>query len=200
VSGVASASPSVPGFGGLAAPRPVCPLVGSLAPEARAALRRAVEGAGRAERPRRVGRCAQELVRQGLRPDPAFLSASGPGYRQFLVHVDREADLSVEWLVWGPGQSTPIHDHRCWCVAVVAEGAEAETRYSVTRAVRRSELHAVGAAVREAGGLAVLVPPSDIHQVSNPTDGLAASLHVYGTDISRVGTSIERVYDPLDIA
>jgi predicted metal-dependent enzyme (double-stranded beta helix superfamily) len=195
-----SASLPVSGLGEVPGRPVVCPLAGSLALEAQAALRRAAEGVGRAQRPRSLGRCAQELVREGLRPDPAFLAASGNGYRQFLVHVDREADLSVEWLVWDPGQSTPIHDHRCWCVAVVAEGAEAETRYSLARHQSQSRLHPLRATIREPGELAVLVPPSDIHQVSNPTDGQAASLHVYGTDISRVGTSIERVYDPVDIA
>jgi hypothetical protein len=31
--------------------------------------------------------------------------------------------------------------------------------------------------------------------VTNIGDGIAVSMHIYGTDISRVGSSVRRVYD-----
>ena len=42
------------------------------------------------------------------------------------------------------------------------------------------------------GGFA---PPGDIHRVRNCGDGVAISLHVYGADITRLGSSVRRIYD-----
>jgi predicted metal-dependent enzyme (double-stranded beta helix superfamily) len=38
-------------------------------------------------------------------------------------------------------------------------------------------------------------PPGDIHRVRNIGDDTAISLHVYGADITRLGSSIRRTYD-----
>jgi 3-mercaptopropionate dioxygenase len=38
-------------------------------------------------------------------------------------------------------------------------------------------------------------PPGDIDRVRNAGDGTAISIHVYGTDVSRIGTSARRYYD-----
>ena len=45
------------------------------------------------------------------------------------------------------------------------------------------------------GTVSGFAPPGDIHQVTNIGDTIAVSMHVYGTDISRVGSSVRRVYD-----
>jgi predicted metal-dependent enzyme (double-stranded beta helix superfamily) len=37
-------------------------------------------------------------------------------------------------------------------------------------------------------------PPGDIHRVRNSGDVPAVSLHVYGADLSRLGSSVRRVY------
>jgi len=38
-------------------------------------------------------------------------------------------------------------------------------------------------------------PPGDIHRVRNIGATTAISLHVYGTDITRIGSSARRYYD-----
>jgi predicted metal-dependent enzyme (double-stranded beta helix superfamily) len=49
------------------------------------------------------------------------------------------------------------------------------------------------------GTVAGFAPPGDIHRVRNSGDGIAVSMHVYGTDLARLGSSIRRVYDlPVD--
>ena len=50
-------------------------------------------------------------------PDPAR-------YRQYLLHCDSRERFSVVSFVWGPGQSTPVHDHRVWGLVGVLRGAE----------------------------------------------------------------------------
>ena len=52
-------------------------------------------------------------------------------YRQHLVHVHPAGRYSIVALVWKPGQATPIHDHRCWCVVGVWRGLERETTYEL---------------------------------------------------------------------
>ncbi len=45
-------------------------------------------------------------------------------YQQYLLHCDSRERFSVVSFVWGPGQSTPIHDHTVWGLVGVLRGAE----------------------------------------------------------------------------
>jgi 3-mercaptopropionate dioxygenase len=46
----------------------------------------------------------------------------------------------------------------------------------------------------DAGDVAGFAPPGDIHRVRNSGDETAISIHVYGTDISRIDSSVRREY------
>lgn len=157
-----------------------------------------------------------EMAAQAARLLPAVLARPdclpgeyrGPNsehYEQHIVHVHSEGQYSVVALVWLPGQATPVHDHRCWCVVGVLEGTEQETRYTLRRPVGFSSASSQDSAdewlaVKESlrntpGSVSVLVPPQEnIHQVVNGSDTLAVSIHVYGADIGLLGTSINRVF------
>lgn len=113
-------------------------------------------------------------------------------YRQHLLHVADDGAFSLVALVWLPGQATPVHDHVCWCVVGVHEGDEEEVRYGV----RRRRLVETERLVNQRGSVSVALPPGDIHLVRNAGDDLAISLHVYGADLRRRGTSIRRRYTP----
>jgi 3-mercaptopropionate dioxygenase len=52
-----------------------------------------------------------------------------------------------------------------------------------------------GESVSLAGDVCGLAPPGDIHRVRNCGDDIALSVHIYGTDITRLGTSVRRTYD-----
>jgi 3-mercaptopropionate dioxygenase len=125
-----------------------------------------------------------------LRPDQRV--GDPAAYRQHLLHVADDGTFSLVALVWLPGQATPIHDHLAWCVVGVHEGAEHEIRY---RARPDGLLVPTGSAVAHAGDVDGLLPPGDIHRVTNAGTDLAISLHVYGADLSLVGSSIRRRYD-----
>lgn len=45
------------------------------------------------------------------------------------------------------------------------------------------------------GAVCGFAPPGDIHRVWNAGTDRAISLHIYGADISRLGTSVRRVYE-----
>ncbi|MFH8491127.1 cysteine dioxygenase [Streptomyces longisporoflavus] len=137
-----------------------------------------------------------------LRPflaEPGLLTAhqrreSAEGYRQHLLHAASDGLFSVVALVWRPGQRTPVHDHVSWCVSGLWEGREIEQRYRAVSCGDSRRLLATDRLVHEAGDVNGLVPPGDIHQVHNPGPGRAISIHVYGADISRPGSSVRRVY------
>jgi 3-mercaptopropionate dioxygenase len=117
-------------------------------------------------------------------------------YRQHLVHVHPAGRYSIVALVWKPGQATPIHDHRCWCVVGVWRGLERETAFDLHLARGQECLVERDSLVAGRGIVQALVPPEeDIHRVENCGSGIAISLHVYGDDIGRVGSSINRTFD-----
>ena len=124
------------------------------------------------------------LPPEQLRGDPA-------GYQTHLVHAEADGSFSVVVMVWRPGQATRIHDHLAWCVTGVLQGVEYEEIF----ALRGDHLEVVARNQNPAGTVSGFAPPGDIHQVRNSGAGIAVSMHVYGTDITRVGSSVRRVYD-----
>jgi predicted metal-dependent enzyme (double-stranded beta helix superfamily) len=130
-----------------------------------------------------------------LRPDQ--IVGDPHAYRQHLLHASKDGSFSLVALVWLPGQATAIHDHLSWCVVGIHRGAEYETRYELTP---DDELLETGSAVTQVGDVSGLLPPGDIHRVHNVGDDLAVSLHVYGADLTEVGTSIRRRYDQTPVS
>jgi predicted metal-dependent enzyme (double-stranded beta helix superfamily) len=133
---------------------------------------------------------------RGRLPGPGLLSAEQlagdpSGYQTHLVHAEPDGSFSVVVMVWRPGQRTPVHDHLTWCVTAVLQGTE----YEEVFANRGDHLETVGRNANPVGTVSGFAPPGDIHQVTNIGDAVAVSMHVYGTDITRVGSSVRRVYD-----
>ncbi|MGW0520454.1 cysteine dioxygenase [Crossiella sp. NPDC003009] len=140
-----------------------------------------------------VAGCLGELLTQPRVLAPAHLLPSPESYRQHLVYVDPGGRFSVVSLVWLPGQRTPIHNHRCWCVVGVLRGVEEEVRFDLDP--RSRSLHRRDVVTNQAGSVSALVPPErDIHLVRNSGSTLAVSVHVYGADIGRLGSSIDTIY------
>ena len=117
-------------------------------------------------------------------PD-AYAVADPARYRQYLLHCDSRERFSVVSFVWGPGQATPIHDHRVWGLVGVLRGAEISERFaqSANGALRR-----LGEDRLEAGQIDPVSPRlGDIHRVSNAhADRVSISIHVYGANIGAV--------------
>ena len=125
---------------------------------------------------------------------PAPLRAGDPAcYQSHLLHAEPDGSFSIAAMVWRPGQQTVIHDHVAWCVTAVLQGCEYEEIFALTDSGRA--LLRVAAAASPPGSVSGFAPPGDIHRVHNTGDGVAISMHVYGADISRLGTSIRREYD-----
>jgi predicted metal-dependent enzyme (double-stranded beta helix superfamily) len=116
-------------------------------------------------------------------------------YRQHILHVEETGAFSVVALVWLPGQSTTVHDHLSWCVIGVHQGREHEVSYEVIREGGEEYLLPIGESTHHAGSVAALQPPGDIHTVFNPGPEMAISIHIYGVDVRKLGSSIRRRYD-----
>jgi 3-mercaptopropionate dioxygenase len=122
---------------------------------------------------------------------PEQLVGDPGGYRTHLVHAEPDGSFSIMVMVWRPGQQTSIHDHLSWCVTAVLRGTEYEEVY----ANRGDHLEVVARNANPAGTVSGFAPPGDIHRVTNTGDTIAVSMHVYGTDITRVASSVRRAYE-----
>ncbi|ARZ69879.1 cysteine dioxygenase family protein [Streptomyces sp. HU2014] len=116
-------------------------------------------------------------------------------YRQHILHAESDGSFSVVALVWMPGQQTSVHDHVSWCVTGVHEGTESERRYRLVPDGTTARLVATEDVVNHQGDICGFAPPGDIHRVRNACSTTAISLHIYGADIARLGSSVRRVYD-----
>jgi predicted metal-dependent enzyme (double-stranded beta helix superfamily) len=133
-----------------------------------------------------------EQLREHL-PTPDVLTAeqrlgSPDTYRGHTLHAEPDGSFSIVALVWRPGQATRIHDHVTWCAFAVIQGVEHEDLYD-------ADLNLVGQNDNHVGEVSAFAPPGDIHRVHNTGDTTAISIHVYGTDITRIGSSARRYYD-----
>lgn len=136
------------------------------------------------------------LVAEQLRrhlPTPDVLTGeqragSPDGYRGHTLYAEPDGSFSIVGLVWRPGQLTRIHDHTTWCVFGVIQGVEHEDLFD-------ADLNLIGSSDNHVGDVSGFAPPGDIHRVHNTADGTAISIHIYGTDVSRIGSSARRYYD-----
>jgi predicted metal-dependent enzyme (double-stranded beta helix superfamily) len=131
-------------------------------------------------------------------PSPEILTAEQrvgdpETYKSHLLHVEPGGAFSIVALVWRPGQITPIHDHVTWCVFGVLQGVEYEEIFRLDE--QGEYLVRAGDNSNVTGEVSGFAPPGDIHRVRNVGEGTAISLHIYGTDVSRIGSSVRRYYD-----
>ena len=137
-----------------------------------------------------------QLVAGQLRthlPGPAVLTAeqrlgSPDTYSGHTLYVEPDGSFSIVGLVWRPGQITRIHDHVTWCVLGVIQGVEYEELFD-------ADLNLIGRNENHVGEVSGFAPPGDIHRVRNTSEMTAISIHIYGTDITRIGSSARRYYD-----
>ena len=137
-----------------------------------------------------------QLVADQLRghlPTPDVLTAeqrlgSPDDYVAHNLHIEPDGSFSIVALVWQPGQLTRIHDHITWCAFAVIQGVEHEELFD-------ADLNLVGRTENQVGDVSGFAPPGDIHRVHNTSDTVAISIHVYGTDVTRTGSSVRRFYN-----
>jgi predicted metal-dependent enzyme (double-stranded beta helix superfamily) len=139
---------------------------------------------------------ASELKRH--RPSPSILTAEQRAgdpetFCSHVLHSEPDGSFSIVALVWRPGQATRIHDHVTWGAFAVIQGLEYEELFVLDE--EGECLVEAGATVNATGDVTGFAPPGDIHRVRNTGHRTAISIHVYGTDVSRLGSSVRHDYD-----
>ncbi len=148
------------------------------------------------------------LVLYRLVEDPAFLDShvlplleeAGRADDWYVAYRDDSPDssFSLQVFVWPPGTGTRIHDHSSWGAFCCVVGSVLEERYerdddgSVPDFARLRKLWRLEWK-REDGISTVLPYEWGIHQVGNPMEKPAISVHLYGP---RLGEIDGRDYDP----
>jgi 3-mercaptopropionate dioxygenase len=123
---------------------------------------------------------------------PEEFTREGDTYRQYLLHCDPKQRFSVVSFVWGPGQTTPVHDHMVWGLIGMLRGAEIGQRFA---ADGDGPMTAGPEETLKQGDIEVVSPTlGDVHKVSNAlSDRASISIHVYGANIGAVS---RHVFDP----
>jgi predicted metal-dependent enzyme (double-stranded beta helix superfamily) len=67
---------------------------------------------------------------------------------------------------------------------------EPDGAFSIIAVVWRPGL--IGQGDNVLGDVSGFAPPGDIHRVHNTGDEIAISIHIYGTDVTRIGSSVRR--------
>ncbi|MDO6405017.1 cysteine dioxygenase [Pantoea phytobeneficialis] len=132
-----------------------------------------------------------ELIHHDDWLDEAFTQPHPQHYQQYLLYADAQQRFSVVSFVWGPGQQTPIHDHRVWGLIGMLRGAEISQSWQPGP----NGLQPEGPPVRLEPGSVEAVSPTvgDIHRVSNAFDDrVSISIHVYGANIGAVKRAVYR--------
>jgi predicted metal-dependent enzyme (double-stranded beta helix superfamily) len=131
-------------------------------------------------------RSAAQLVARDDWLDPAATVPHPSHYQQYLLYRDPDGHFTVVSFVWGPGQATPIHDHKTWGVIAMLRGAEISERFVMDAST--GMLRAAGASTLHPGDIDAVSPAlGDIHRVRNAFDDrVSISIHIYGGDIGSV--------------
>ena len=129
----------------------------------------------------------QEAIKTGGLTLPAQFRRIRPeGYARRLVHRNSEFGYTVVAMAWGPGQSTPLHDHAgIWCVEGVLEGQMDVTRFDLVEETSDGYRFEAKDRVRASVGTAgCLIPPFEYHILANALDTLSVTLHFYGGEMT----------------
>ncbi|MCL6619963.1 MAG: cysteine dioxygenase family protein [Thermomonas hydrothermalis] len=120
-------------------------------------------------------------------PDAIRQPVAGHYARRELYRSPRYG-YSVVAMTWGPGQSTPLHDHDGrWCVEGVWEGELEVSRYELIDSDGERARFYLAETLRAAPGSAgSLIPPHEYHILRNPhDDAVAVSVHVYQAPLTQ---------------
>lgn len=118
----------------------------------------------------------------------AYATARADRYAQYLLHCDPLERFSMVSFVWGPGQCTPVHNHTVWGLVGVLRGAERTDAFELRDGLPRDleESHVMATEQIEA------VSPTigDWHRVTNASDDVSISIHIYGGNVGAMRRSM----------
>lgn len=133
-----------------------------------------------------VGEAMSDLVANDDWLDDSDCQPHPEFYQQYLLYADPDDRFSIVSFVWGPGQTTPIHNHTVWGCIGMLRGMEVDQAFVVDA---QGKPQPSGSELLLHPGQVSFVSPviGDVHQVSNAlADQVSISIHVYGANIGKV--------------
>lgn len=129
--------------------------------------------------------------------DPADILALGlsAGPRAYEKHFLFGDGMTSAWaFAWGPGASTPIHDHHCPCIVGVVHGAILEEWFEPI--AEGSDLARLTKSHERVQGAVTALRPRhpNIHRMRNVGAETAITMHIYGYNHKAATSSIDREY------
>lgn len=125
------------------------------------------------------------LARTWLEPRHYRCDAT-QGFGAHVLHEEADHTLAVFAAAWLPGRGAPPHNHGTWAVVAGVDGYEKNTFWKRVDDGSRpgyAEIVTQGDKVFGPGEVVTFLPDS-IHSVTNDTEVVTVSLHVYGTHVN----------------
>jgi predicted metal-dependent enzyme (double-stranded beta helix superfamily) len=115
-------------------------------------------------------------------------------YTRHVAYADPHGHFTIVYLVWQPGQHSPVHGHRTWCAYRVLKGELTEEHYRWDGAAGRARR--MGSRLRTPGDI-ITAPQGlgHIHRLGNDALDVAVSLHIYGVDEASLATGVNHLVD-----
>ena len=138
----------------------------------------------------------QPLARR-MAADPSWMRKeyyecdSTQGFGVHLLHEETDHSLAVFALAWLPGRGAPPHNHGTWAVVAGVDGAETNTYWKRTdngTVAGHATLKNCGSKKIRPGQVCILTSDA-IHSVTNETERVTLSLHIYGKHLNFTGRS-----------
>jgi predicted metal-dependent enzyme (double-stranded beta helix superfamily) len=116
---------------------------------------------------------------------------SEQGFGVHLLHEESDHTLAVFAIAWLPGRGAPPHNHGTWAVVSGVDGLETNTFWKRLDDGSRpgyAEVVWNGEKVFSLGEIVAFLP-HEIHSVTNDTENVTVSLHIYGIHLNHTGRS-----------
>ncbi len=125
------------------------------------------------------------LVRQLLNNNPWLLTEHSPpdpelGWSVTMLYDEPSFPLTVQSVVWLPGQISPIHNHGTWGLVALISGQEKNTLWQeIYQSNSISEIKQVGELILNPGDIISFLP-NTIHHVEALGNEPSISFNLYG--------------------
>lgn len=140
----------------------------------------------------RVSPIAERLsiAKEWLKPEH-YECDEEQGFTAHLLHEEDDHTLAVFAISWLPGRGAPPHNHGTWAVVAGVDGMEKNVFYKrLDDASRPGYADVVWNGEKTFGpGEVVCFMPHELHTVTNETDQVTVSLHIYGRHLNYTGRS-----------
>jgi predicted metal-dependent enzyme (double-stranded beta helix superfamily) len=123
---------------------------------------------------------------------PGALEPRGDTYVRHVAYADPQGGFTIMYLVWQPGQFSPVHGHKTWCAYRVLQGCLTETRYRWD--ADAGQAWPADDVERRPGDIVTAAPGlGQIHRLGNGGTEVAVSLHVYGVGEAQIAAGVNLV-------